>query len=435
MATLGVTEHPLFPSVFEVLMKKGFLDGHGTTSDCGLVRRTCKSWRQMVDNYFDQNPYHVKNLSFGTGYDDGTLAQNFLAHFQPTHQPTGACPFFTKTVQICLQIFLGAPGPPAVQAAKEQRHYTLITEMLTLYGRHIKHLQLTGLDKRLISFDKYLLYQQLLNFTPNIISLELSCPLEENKLTEQQLLQIVFPPLPNLRFVNVTEACSPVCNALLQACPQVGSINLDLLQGSSILNFHQLYQNRLENLKKLTITSSFEHQPFVELLSMPGTDWPLEEIDMECRAAVKDAVQFFELLNRKWCNTLKKLVFALNGKLGDKTLPADLPKLKLHKVQEVRLLFRGYQNLEFLLGLEKTLKKLDILFWEGADPNPERDLRRVVRREKKIKIFSCLDNPMESNVWTVFPRLQQFDCIVQKDEMIVSWNYSREQWQRLTGNR
>ncbi len=93
--------------------------------------------------------------------------------------------------------------------------------------------------------------------------------------------------------------------------------------------------------------------------------------------------------------------------------------------------------LDYMLGMKDSLEELIIICY-GVGSNDLRNFTAIEKREigkiernQVVKFLGYHDKMLESNIWSMFPKLKIFRLMVREK----SWEFKREDWVKMSKNR
>lgn len=433
----------LAPGALKLMVASGYLTAQrldrtslGRSVDlptCYTARSVCKLWNKGVDAYYEDRFTNKrlqftskfgKKLRFNTVPSPDFLSRDdsisFVYHFMDSHEGSGQNPFFGRAVEVTLA------------------HGTLdiLMGIFRLHGRHIWGFRFNNYGILHLNT----LYGFLL-VMPNLRRFEIS-----DFRGHIERPNIILPPLlPSLvTFKSTLEFA--LQTGLLMGNPSIENLQLEIgrVQGQHLLFLPNLKQ--LKAVLQPNVGLIWFETPQLRVLTIHWKRFHPEET----RDTLKDLQEYIKCINRNWANvsSLKEIEIELPGgarRAGDvrrMLLKGGSLQLELRYVERMKLLVYTPVMLDSLMPARETLKYLRVKLLCHYISMPNTNSLTEAKNLQKIQ-FVCFEKRMyDSNIWILFPRLQEIvveghlsyeskTYIYSFDHCDIEiYRYNRAEWER-----
>lgn len=427
----------VFPIMTATIWKKKGIEEFAV-SDVLNCRVVCKSWNAAVDKLVPQEFEHFGERQNGNKlvaiseiftdiqreheFSNGVLADNdgidnrskssvqtFLRHFERTH--TGNSdnernPWIWSK-HLSLNIF--AEDNEEV----EDYHGVLqgITTMLSKYGCHLQALSIVVESNDF--FRNPTLLQKWLRKTPNLETLnfvnESAVPYAQNfNHDEMNDRNSRFPKLRHLREVDISNLPVPFFQKFIRQNTHIHS--LFLVSKDEIE--YDIYQYVLPNLQNLHLNGC-QPNKFVKKFGSSKFQCQIESLEL-CFDEPVSLAALFKVIQFKCADTLVSLilVFDIPSETNSFWQDCKICRLDLPKLRKITLDFnRSPVCFDFLLPMRLNLEEISASY--GYEVPITQNLTYTIGTI--IQFVGFEDRMLESNIWTIFKKLDKFEVMQSKE--------------------
>lgn len=391
----------LAPEALKLVFSSGYLTTKKRSDlpNCYDQRRVCKSWCAGVDAYFDSlftssKPQFTSILDDSKEHD-ALVKSNFAVdsfslwyYFgsNDASNSTGRNPFFKRNL--------------VVNNTSDSPQCAL--QVLSLHGQHIWSLKydMVHVSSRVLN--------EHLSRAPNLRRLEFSYI--SDYADKDEPLQVV-PPLPKLATFKSSLKFA-LQSGIFHSCPSILNLHLYLgwFSGSHLLTLLSLKQLKLRLYAGKGLVSF--NTPSLAMLSIYWIGFSFEPSQKEdCFVHWQS---FFDMVNQNWgeVSTLTDVEIEMPAyhslpRRCDIVWKTVCLRLQLSKVERLKLLLLRPCSLDFLLPMWKTLKYLRVRIKSQCVDQVK---RKIAIEMQDVEFVGFEHRMLESNIWDLFPKLQQVVC-------------------------
>ncbi len=434
------------------------------------LRLVCKTWKTGVDDYYQKlSDHYVMNHDYDSNYKYGPNHSSrliiprrnwsheyfnsedhtyqFLKHYQQTNMLkfSPGTPFISRRVIIGqLGITSEMRGNPVVGALRI--FYRDVNKVLEMFGRNIWFVDIMICDQFPTTAVYYKKLRQWLILMPNLKALNVTYVINSNHPSPSELKYLQreddehpLPVLKQLKYLNTYKLPAPIFNEILRQ--NSASVSMLQLNKDKWQNEYDIFTASALpiNLKQLSVRLGCDERfsMFTEL----SKKCKLEKLylDYNFIMQAQNLSTVFGIATN-WSDTLTNLMISLpytGGMCKFTSQPDDLSGLLLFtpNVKRFKLILEGPTVIDFMLPLRDNLEIFGVGFIDKVvtELGMMVDLNRSCSRQV-IQFVGYEGRLTESNIWQLFPKLNQIqiwdDYDRVKENFNKTWKVNRKTWSK-----